>query len=1105
MKLVFACCFVLFLSCYTEKKEQKLFELQEHSGLFFQNHIQNEKDFNILTYRNFYNGGGVAVGDLNNDGLPEVLFTANMDSNKLFLNKGQFQFQDITLQSKLLQRKKWATGVAFADINADGWLDIYICYAGYQKGIDSKNELYINNKNLTFTEQAKEYGLDDSGFTTHAAFFDYDLDGDLDVYILNNSFIPVNTLNYSNKRTLRAKDWPVRDFLKGGGDKLLRNDQGKFIDVSEQANIYGSLIGFGLGVTIGDVNNDAYPDMYISNDFFEKDYLYINQKNGTFKESLNDMMQHISHSSMGADMADINNDGYADIFVTDMLPQNDYKLKTTSLFNTYDIHHYMEKQGFYKQFMQNTLQLNNGNHTFSEIAHYAGVAASDWSWGGLIFDANNDGLNDIFVSNGINHDVTNMDFMDFFANDIIQDMVMHGNKAEVSEVIKKMPSNPVTNCLFINTGNLKFDDQATTKGMEQASFSNGAAYADLDNDGDLDLLVNNVNQPAFVYKNLTQKNDSQQFIRFVLSDTITGNKNRFCIGAKVKVFSGTEILNRELIPNRGFQSSVDFTIHIGLGKRKIDSIIVQWQDGSLERIINYQINQNNILYKKTKHNIPINKEKLEIKNVITLLPQKFLPHQENSFVDFYQERGIPMMLSQEGPKAAIGDVNGDGQEDIYICGAAGQTGNLYIQKNGHFETKIIPTEQHFADIEETATSFFDANGDGFLDLWIAPGGNEYAPPSVQLANRLYLNDGKGNFSLTQKNLPFNDVNVSVVLPLDFDNDKDMDVLIAGRNVPQQYGINANSYLLENDGKGNFTLFLQDTKNPFEGLGMITAVAFDNVLSKEKKSLVFVGEWMSPLFFDYTEKKWQQQKTNLQNLKGWWQSIAIEDFNNDGLKDLILGNIGENFYLQANPSSPIKLWLNDFDNNGSIEKIITRTIEQKDVPVFLKKEVTDQIPSLKKENLNYASFATKSIQNLFSNLVLEKSSVKEINTNTSLVAMAQSKGQFLIQALPQEIQYSSVNAIQAIDMNHDGYLDLVLGGNNSHLIPQFSNIDASFGSVILNNGKGKFEVLKKTNWVERGDIKEIKIIQLQKATCLLILKNNATPLLYQINASWNKKK
>ncbi|MEL6142461.1 MAG: CRTAC1 family protein [Bacteroidota bacterium] len=557
-------------------------------GINFMNEVVNGHDFNIFSYRNFYNGGGVAIGDINNDGLSDVFFTANMGANRLYLNKGDWTFEDISSAAGIEEANKWSTGVAMIDINHDGWLDIYVCNAGYISGTDQKNSLFINQQNGTFREAAAEYGLDENGYTTHAAFFDYDLDGDLDVYMLNNSFIPVSTLNYSNNRGLYAKDWGVRDFLKGGGDKLLKNENGQFVDISEEAGIYGSLIGFGLGITVGDINGDHYPDMYVSNDFFERDYLYINQQDGTFKEEIEDWMQHISLASMGADMADLNNDGYPEIFVTEMLPESDYRRKTTVQFEDLNIYKLKQNRGFYHQFMHNTLQYNNQDGTFSEIAYFSGVAATDWSWGALMLDADNDGLRDIYVCNGIYHNLTNQDFIDFFANDVVQKMVLTGKKESVEEVISKMPKEALPNKFFRNQGDLRFADTGQAWGVDIPSFSNGAAYGDLDNDGDLDLVVNNVNQEPLLFQNHADQAENN-FLRVQLRGS---ENNTFAIGAKISVYQNDRILNTHLIPTRGFQSSVDYTTIFGLGESTIvDSVRVIWPDRSTSLVVSPPSNE----------------------------------------------------------------------------------------------------------------------------------------------------------------------------------------------------------------------------------------------------------------------------------------------------------------------------------------------------------------------------------------------------------------------------------------------------------------------------------------------------------------------------------
>ena len=1093
---------ILAVSCTNRKGEDTLFQLVEGSGINFFNKVENTPAFNIFSYRNFYNGGGVAIGDINNDGLADVFMTANMGSNKLYLNKGNFQFEDITDKAGVGEEEKWSTGVLLVDINADGWLDIYVCNAGYQKGIGQENSLFINNRDLTFTESARQFGLADSGYTTHAAFFDYDLDGDLDCYILNNSFIPVNTLNYENKRNLRAEDWPVANFLKGGGDKLLRNEKGKFVDVSKEANIYGSLIGFGLGVTVGDVNNDQYPDLYISNDFFERDYLYINQRNGTYKEELQQWMQHTSLASMGADIGDINNDGYPDIFTTDMLPDDDYRLKTTSQFDNIDVYRIKEKQGFYHQYMQNTLQLNNKDGSFSDVAYYSGVAASDWSWGGLILDADNDGLSDIFVCNGIYHDLTDQDFIEFFANDIIQKMALTGKKEEVDKIINKMPSRPIPNKAFRNLGDVKFSDEGANWGLNAPSFSNGAAYGDLDNDGDLDLVINNVNQKSFVYKNRSRELTKANSI----SLSLTGKgQNTFAIGAQVKLYADDHIISREVIPSRGFQSSIDYKMVIGVGDRVVDSLVVIWPDQTHSTLLNPKWNQYYKLDQSSsnKQAVPDILVKAEATPYFQFVQQGFSKHQEDDYTDFYYERGVPAALSREGPQGAEGDVNGDGLVDIYIGGTAEQGGQLYIQTARGFEKKAQKAFD-LTGIEEVATLFFDCDNDGDLDLITGAGGNNKPVNSFTFQTRLFINDGRGNFRIASHVLPLSGVNTSVIIDHDFDNDGDLDLFIGSRSIPQDYGNIPNSFLLLNDGKGHFTDATKTLSTAIATIGLVTGAVWADVSGNQQKELIVVGEWMGPRIFSYKNNRFEEVSSNLNKLEGWWQTVAAADIDNDGKLDLILGNIGENFYLNPTEKAPVKMWVADFDNNGTEEKIITRTVNGKDVPVFLKKDLTEQIAALKKENLRYEDFAKKSIQDLFPADVLAKCKVKAFIYSSSSLAINQGNGQFAIQRLPMPIQFSCVNKIKAIDVNNDDKLDLVMGGNKFHWLPQFSRLDASYGNVLINKGNGQFTTLSslESGLKIRGEIRDILVLKTKDQPQILILQNNEYPQMFQLE---NKKK
>ncbi len=1086
---------LFFFSC-REKKPKMLFELTNNTGIDFINKVENTKDFNIFSYRNFYNGGGVAIGDINNDSLPDVLMTSNTGANKLFLNKGNFKFEDISAKAGIEQKGKWNTGVVMADINGDGWLDIYICNAGYNKWKNKEgNALFINNHDLTFTDKAKEYGLDEKGYTTHAAFFDYDLDGDLDCYILNNSFIPVNTLNYSNKRELRAEDWPVEDFAKGGGDKLLRNNNGKFVDVSNAANIYGSLIGFGLGVTVGDVNGDHYPDMYISNDFFERDYLYINQRNGTFREELESWIEHTSLASMGADLADINNDGYPDIFTTDMLPGDEHRLKTTSSFDNIDVYQLKLKQGFYHQFQQNTLQVNNRNGKFMETAHFSGVSTTDWSWGALIFDADNDGLNDLYVCNGIYKDVIDQDFIDFFANDIIQKMVITGEKQEVQQIVDSMPSVPVLNKAFRNNGNLKFTDAGLDWGFKQPSFSNGAAYGDLDNDGDLDMVVNNVNMPSFVYKNNSREISSNNFISVQLKGK---GANTFAIGSLVKIYCDNEIITRELMPSRGFQSSTDYKIIAGLGNKTVDSMIVEWPGKTFTKIDKPVLNKTHFIQQTGNEPALKEIEKRKTETLFTEVTASMEKHTEDDFVDFYQERNIPIMLSREGPNAAVADVNKDGLNDIFIGGAKGQAGQLYLQTRNGFVKKPQSSFEADKDFEDVAVLFFDCDNDGDQDLFIGAGGNNQPPRDRYIQHRLYRNNGKGDFVKDSTAFPVNFSNISVAVPMDYDSDGDLDLFVGGRNMSYSYGMVPNSYIYENDGKGKFTDVTEELNAEISKIGMVTDAAWTDVTGDKKNDLIIIGEWMAPHVFVFNNGKLEELNTDLNNLSGWWQSIAVADMDGDGDNDMVLGNYGDNFYLRPDSANPVKLWVNDFDMNGIPDKVFSRTVNGKDVTVFLKKDFTDAMPAMKKENLKHHEFANKTIQTLFKPELIKTATVNIFSYSKSIIAYNEGNGKFRIKELPLPAQLSSINSIVCDDINKDGKPDLILGGNITDCLPQFGRLDANYGLVLLNKGNGVFlEIPSAQSGITvSGMVRDIKTIFGTDKKHILFLRNNDYPVVYK---------
>ena len=1089
---------ILVVACRQEQ-EKKLFERVLDSGIHFANMVEDGKQENSFLFRNFYNGGGVATGDINNDGLPDVFLTSNSGDNQLYLNKGNLQFEDITRKAQILPDDKWYTGVVFADINNDGWLDIYVCSSGHMGTGNRKNKLYINNHDLTFTESAAKYGLAVSAYSTQVSFFDYDMDGDLDCFMINNSPIPVNQVKYSYDRNLAENKWPVGDFLKGGGDHLYRNDNGYFNEVTQQAGIHGGLMSFGLGVSVGDINGDGYPDVYVSNDSYERDYLYINQKNGTFKDELEQWIQSTSMSSMGADLADINNDGYPDIFTTDMLPGDEFRLKTTGAFDNFDLFRRKEKAGLYRQYVKNCLQLNNKNGRFVEIANYSGVAASDWSWGALFFDADNDGFNDIYVCNGVNRDVIDLDFMDFFANDVVQKMVLTGKKENVDEVLKNIPRNPILNKAFRNKGNLQFEDMGAAWGFTLPSFSNGAAYADLDNDGDLDLIINNENQPAFVYRNNAREINKNNYISIALKGTA---QNTFAIGSKITLYAGDKMFCREVVPSRGFQSSVDYKQVIGLGNNtKLDSMIITWPNRTTEKILNPAINQLHLVQQRTDAAPAIIHAAATVQPLMTAASNSFEKHQEDDYVDFYYERNLPEMLSREGPKAAYGDVDGDGLTDVYIGGTQGHAGQIYLQtKSGKFEKKKTTAFDSFIEFEDEAVLFFDADHDGDPDLFIGPGGNNNPPNTRQMQLRLFKNDGKGNFSLDANAFPANAADIGAVAAYDFNNDGYLDLFVGGRNVPREYGITPASYLFVNDGHGRFTDIAKDKNPAIAGIGMVTGAVWANITGDTAKELVIVGEWMAPHIYSYKKDHFEQVTSGLDSLYGWWQTVAVADLDGDGREDIVLGNMGENFYLHPDAQRPARLWMNDFDQNGSAEAIITRTVDGKDMPVFLKHEMEDQLASLKKRNLRHHDFAKRSIQELFTPEIMQHTTMKQFNFTSSCIAFNNGNGKFNVVALPPMVQLSSVNAVNCSDINGDGLPDIIAGGNNFWFPPQFGRLDANFGTVLLNKGKRSFEWLypNESGLNLSGQVRDVVTIQNNKRRFVLFLINDEYPALYEIN-------
>ncbi|MCG9972688.1 VCBS repeat-containing protein [Christiangramia crocea] len=1105
--------FIIFSSCNSDEKSEEekaskenkntLYTLltPEETGVDFFNEIKNRPDFNIFKYRNFYNGGGVAIGDVNNDGLPDIYMTANMKPNKLYLNKGNFKFEDISKSAGVEGNKPWSTGVNMVDINNDGLLDIYVSNAGNMEGDNHNNDLYINNGDLTFTEKAQEFNLANTGFSTHASFFDYDKDGDLDAYILNNSNIPVSSLGYAEQREVRAQDWEgVPKIFRGVGDMLLRNDNGKFVDVSEEANIYGSLIGFGLGVMVSDFNNDLYPDIYVSNDFYERDYLYINNQDGTFTEDIENWTSHLCLSAMGIDMADINNDGYADIFITDMLPDSEERTKSVMEFEGYNVFKLKQSKDFFQQYIHNTLQLNNGNNSFSEIAHFSGVESTDWSWAGLIFDMDNDGNRDIFVTNGINHDLTDLDFVEFFANEIIQKQALTGKKEAVDSIISKMPVTPLPNYAFRNKGDLKFSNAAEEWGLGTPSLSNGCAYGDLDNDGDLDLVVNNVNMNSFVYRNNSDKLKDRNYLRIQL---MGAEQNKFGIGSIVRLYYGNSVVLQEQNPSRGFQSSMDYTMNIGLGKvNKIDSLRIIWPDSATQLFKEVAVNQTLVLdQKEAKEKFKPQPVKKPEPLLTELSNDKFETHKENSYTDFDYEGMIYKKLSQEGPALAVADVNGDGSEDVFVGGAKEQPGVIYFNKG---DGNLVKSRQDALDtdflFEDTAAAFLDADGDGDQDLMVGSGGNEIGEEQ-NYRPRLYLNDGQGNFTPSTKIIPAVNQNVAVISPQDFDLDGDMDVFVGSRSVSVNYGLDPEHLFLENKGNGEFVNSTERIAYDVKYAGMITDAIWQDIDGDGKMDLITVSDWGAPKIFKNSGRRLANYKTNLSKYEGWWNVVEAADLDNDGDQDLIIGNKGSNIPYETSFKDPMKMWVNDFDNNGTIEQIVTKQKNGKDYPLHMKKEMTSQLVSLKKENLKASEYAVKSIDELLPKDKLKNAIMKQAVISETIIAVNEGNGNFTIKELPGRVQFSCVCGISCMDINNDGNLDLVMGGNNFEFKPQFSRLDASFGNVLLGDGNMNFEWqdYMKSGFNIKSEVKYLRKFKDRKGNTFIIAAiNNEKPRIFEVS-------
>ena len=1089
------------------------------TNITFENNVDEEGLFNSINYLYFYDGGGVAVGDINNDGLADIYFSSNMYTNHLYLNKGNFHFEDITQEAGVYGGMEgWTTGVTMADVNGDRFLDIYVCYSNlFDK--QGANLLFINNGDLTFTERATEYGLDFKGLSRQAAFFDYDLDNDLDMFLLNHSIHSKGTYGHIDLRNKRDAE---------AGDKLYRNDNGRFVDVTAESGIYESILGYGLGVAIGDINWDGHPDIYISNDFHEDDYLYYNNGNGTFSEALRSSVGHTSRASMGNDLADMNNDGLLDVVVVDMMPEREDIRKSSVFADPFNIDYLKQRFGYHFQYRRNTLLLNRGNalkpipgtdtpfNLFSEIGQLAGIHATDWSWAPLFVDLDNDGYKDLFVSNGIYRRLNDLDYLDHLKKNEVQlelnSRKFQSNPAPIdsdklAEILQYAPSIPLPNYIFQSQGDLSYINRAEEWGLADPGFSSGAAYADFNNDGGMDLVVNNTNGPATIYKNLIYLDnlDSLDKNNYIKIQLIGEDLNTYGIGSKVLIYTNEKTFFQELMATRGFQSAVEPVLNFGLGNAKmIDSLRVIWSTGEHQLLFNIIANQRIRLYQRNATDSYQYETKMKTNKMfqdVSEISHIDYKHQENTFIEYNREPFIPHFLSMEGPAFDVADINNDGLVDVYLGGGKHQPGAIYLQnKRGEFKIVVDSVFIRDSHGEDVDAAFFNANNDEFSDLYVAKGGNEFFAKMEPLKDCLYFGVGKGKFVKSQSALPDIYANSACVKPADIENDGDMDLFIGARSVPREYGVIPKSFILINDGTGHYTDQTTAYAAALSETGMVTDALWLDLNKDSLKDLVVVGEWM-PIRIFYNSADVLTEVTDqygLQNTTGWWNTLVAGDLNNDGHSDLVVGNLGLNSFLKTSITQPVQLYIDDFSGNNKLEQILTYYNGSKEYPLASRDLMIENIPFLQEKYPTYADYAGEAIDDIFTKDQLQSATLRQVVEFASVVMINNGNETFTKNILPIEAQFSPNYSLLIDDINNDGFQDLITGGNFSGVPPDLGRYDASFGEIFLGDGQGSFTSLNfhTSGFVVNGEIRQMKKIKNpNNQDRILVARNNHTVAIF----------